>query len=58
MDRVDGLRERLSGLLIGMAIGDAIGLPREGLRPERARRMFGPPPLRHRLILEIGRAHV
>lgn len=54
MDRVDGLRERLSCLLIGMALGDAIGLPREGLRPERAQRMFGPPPLRHRLILGKG----
>lgn len=29
------------GCLLGMAVGDAIGLPSEGLRPERRQRLFG-----------------
>ncbi|MGL4667466.1 MAG: ADP-ribosylglycohydrolase family protein [Saezia sp.] len=29
------------GLLIGAAVGDAIGLPREGLSPKRALKLFG-----------------
>ena len=32
----------LVGCLIGQAVGDALGLPYEGLSPERARRLFGP----------------
>lgn len=36
-----GGMDRITGLLIGTAVGDSLGLPREGLRPERARRMFG-----------------
>ena len=35
-------------------MGDAIGLPREGLKAERARRLLGGPPLRHRLVLGRG----
>jgi ADP-ribosylglycohydrolase len=46
--------DKFCGLLLGMAVGDAIGLPREGLSPRRARRMFGEAPLRHRLILRRG----
>jgi ADP-ribosylglycohydrolase len=46
--------ERLTGLLLGQAVGDALGLPREGLRPERARRFFGGAPLTHRLLLGRG----
>lgn len=30
----------ITGCLIGMAIGDALGLPHEGLSPRRARRLF------------------
>lgn len=45
MDR----RERLRGLLLGTAVGDALGLPLEGLSPARAARLF-PPPARHRLL--------
>jgi ADP-ribosylglycohydrolase len=37
------------GCLLGTAIGDALGLPYEGLSPRRARRLFGPPD-RHRLL--------
>jgi ADP-ribosylglycohydrolase len=46
--------ERLTGLLLGQAVGDALGLPREGLRPERARKFFGGAPLTHRLLLGRG----
>jgi ADP-ribosylglycohydrolase len=44
----------LAGVLLGTAVGDALGLPREGLSRRRARRLFGPPPLRHRLVLGRG----
>ncbi len=37
------------GSLLGTAVGDAIGLPYEGLAPLRAARMLGPP-TRHRLL--------
>jgi ADP-ribosylglycohydrolase len=47
-------RDRLRGLLVGQAVGDALGLPREGLSPRRARRMFGGPPLEHRFLLGRG----
>lgn len=47
------LRDRLTGLLLGTAVGDAIGLPREGLPPARARRRFGPE-LRNALVLGRG----
>jgi ADP-ribosyl-[dinitrogen reductase] hydrolase len=45
---------RLFGLLLGTAVGDAVGLPREGLGPRRAERLFGGSPLAHRLILGRG----
>lgn len=45
--------DRLCGLLLGMAVGDALGLPREGLSPRRAARMFRGP-LRHRFVLGRG----
>jgi ADP-ribosylglycohydrolase len=41
-------------VLLGTAVGDALGLPREGVSRERARRLFGDPPLRHRLVLGRG----
>jgi len=31
----------MAGALLGAAVGDALGLPREGLSPQRARRRFG-----------------
>ena len=46
--------DRFAGVLLGTAVGDAIGLPRENLSARRAARMFGPPPLRHRLIFGRG----
>jgi ADP-ribosylglycohydrolase len=39
--------------LIGTAIGDALGLPMEGLSKRRQARLF-PPPLRHRLVRGRG----
>lgn len=35
--------ERIAGCLLGTAVGDALGLPYEGLPPRRAARMLGPP---------------
>jgi ADP-ribosylglycohydrolase len=49
-DRAD----RIAGVLLGTATGDALGLPYEGLSPRRARRLFGPPPLRHRFLFGRG----
>jgi len=37
------LADRFQGLLVGTAVGDALGLPREGLAAPRARRLFGLP---------------
>ncbi|MBN1127187.1 MAG: ADP-ribosylglycohydrolase family protein [Sedimentisphaerales bacterium] len=48
------IRDKMTGLLIGMATGDALGLPREGLSRERALRMFGSAPLSHRFLLDHG----
>jgi ADP-ribosylglycohydrolase len=45
---------QLAGVLLGTAVGDAVGLPREGLSRRRAERMFGPPPLRHRFLFGRG----
>ncbi len=41
------------GCLIGTAVGDALGLPYEGLSPRRAERLLGPP-VRHRLLFGRG----
>lgn len=48
------LRRSIAGTILGTAVGDAIGLPREGLSPARAKRLFGEPPLRHRFLLGRG----
>jgi ADP-ribosyl-[dinitrogen reductase] hydrolase len=37
--RID-LQERLAGLLLGMAVGDALGLPAENLSADRIRRRW------------------
>jgi ADP-ribosylglycohydrolase len=49
-DRTD----QIAGVLLGTAVGDALGLPREGLSQRRARRIFGDPPLRHQFLLGRG----
>jgi ADP-ribosyl-[dinitrogen reductase] hydrolase len=46
--------DTFAGVLLGTAVGDALGLPREGLSRRRARRLFGDPPLRHRFVLGRG----
>lgn len=48
------LANHLRGVIVGTAVGDAVGLPREGLGRRRAERMFGGPPLGHRLVLGRG----
>ena len=45
--------DKLAGCLVGGAIGDAIGLPLEGIRRRRAARMFVPP-LRYRSLFGRG----
>jgi len=45
---------RMEGLILGQAVGDALGLPLEGLSPARSRKIFGNGPLRHRFILGRG----
>ncbi len=47
------MNDRLTGILLGTAVGDALGLPAEGLSPARRRRLL-PGPWRHRLILGRG----
>ncbi|HVV86581.1 MAG TPA: ADP-ribosylglycohydrolase family protein [Kofleriaceae bacterium] len=47
------LELRARGLLRGLACGDAVGLPREGLAPGRARRRFGAEP-RHAFVAGHG----
>lgn len=46
--------EHIQGCLIGTAVGDAIGLPREGIGRRRAQKLFGGRPLRHTLIVGRG----
>jgi ADP-ribosylglycohydrolase len=36
-------RSRMAGLLLGLAVGDALGLPYEGLSRRRSMKMLGPP---------------
>ena len=45
--------DHLVGCLLGTAVGDALGLPYEGLSRHRAAKLLGPPN-RHRLILGRG----
>jgi len=45
--------DRFAGLLLGTAVGDSLGLPREGLSRSRASRMY-PGELRQRLVLGRG----
>jgi len=50
IDRYD----RIAGVILGTAVGDAIGLPREGLSRRRAKRVFGEGPLEHGLLFGRG----
>jgi len=46
--------ESIVGVLLGTAVGDALGLPRENLSRRRAARLFGGPPLRHHFLFGHG----
>ncbi len=48
------LSDAIQGCILGTAVGDAVGLPREGLSARRAARLFGSAPLGHRLLLGRG----
>jgi ADP-ribosylglycohydrolase len=50
LDRADVI----GGCLLGMAVGDALGLPREGLSARRAEELFGLGELRHQLVFGRG----
>jgi ADP-ribosyl-[dinitrogen reductase] hydrolase len=50
IDRAD----RIVGVVFGTAVGDALGLPREGLSRRRAARIYGAGPLTHRFLLGRG----
>jgi ADP-ribosyl-[dinitrogen reductase] hydrolase len=52
---MDPVLSRFEGCLLGGMAGDALGLPREGLSPGRAARLFGPE-LSHRLLFRRGMA--
>jgi ADP-ribosyl-[dinitrogen reductase] hydrolase len=45
--------DRLAGILLGTAVGDALGLPAEGLSPRRRKRLM-PGPWRHRFLFGRG----
>ncbi|MCE9553572.1 MAG: ADP-ribosylglycohydrolase family protein [Planctomycetes bacterium] len=47
-------QEAMEGALLGMAVGDAIGLPWEGLNARRGCRLFGTGDLRHRFFFGRG----
>ena len=47
------MQERLAGILVGTAVGDALGLPAEGMRPSRRRRIW-PGPWRYRFLFGRG----
>jgi ADP-ribosyl-[dinitrogen reductase] hydrolase len=47
------VHQRFAGVLLGTAVGDAIGLPSENLSPLRIRSRW-PGPLRMRLVLGKG----
>jgi ADP-ribosylglycohydrolase len=48
------LEDRLAGVLLGTAVGDSLGLPREGLSRQRAERLFGSGPVRHTFVRGKG----
>lgn len=46
--------DKLAGVILGTAVGDALGLPREGLSRKRATKLFGDPPLLHAFLFGRG----
>ncbi|MEN8256839.1 MAG: ADP-ribosylglycohydrolase family protein [Thermodesulfobacteriota bacterium] len=53
MDRRKRNQQNISGCILGTAVGDALGLPYEGLSRRRGRKLF-PDPGRHHLLLGRG----
>src|SRR5690348_12444099 len=53
VDNIDPFQQRLAGVLLGTAVGDALGLPAENLSPARIRRRW-PGPLRMRFVFGRG----
>lgn len=53
MTRPLNAHDALTGALLGTAVGDALGLPAEGLSPKRIQRLYGGT-WRHRLVLGRG----
>ena len=51
---MSNLETHLRGVIVGTAVGDAIGLPREGLSRRRATKIFGDRPLTHKLLFGCG----
>ena len=47
------MQTHIVGSILGTAVGDAIGLPYEGLSRQRAKKLFGQPD-RHRLLFGRG----
>jgi len=46
-------KDRFRGMMLGTAVGDAVGLPAEGISKSRAKKMFKGP-WQHRLIMNRG----
>jgi ADP-ribosylglycohydrolase len=53
-NQLSSCSEAMQGCILGTAVGDALGLPREMLSARRAERLFGGSPLRHRFVLGRG----
>lgn len=53
MPDFENLSDRFQGVLLGTAVGDALGLPTEGLSARRARLLFGGE-IRHRFVFGRG----
>lgn len=53
-DRQAALARGVAGCVWGTAVGDALGLPCEGLSPRRIPALFGGTPDRHRLVFGRG----
>ncbi len=47
-------KDKITGLLLGMAVGDALGLPFEGMSSLRVAKILGPGALHHRFVFGRG----
>ncbi|WP_432799622.1 ADP-ribosylglycohydrolase family protein [Poriferisphaera sp. WC338] len=46
--------QKIKGCILGTAVGDALGLPREGISQRRAKKLFSNKPIEHTLLLKRG----